>query len=57
MFLANGQRVPEDLSQANLPYLSHRAIHPRALGSQMTLADNQLPALMADQLSQWALAR
>lgn len=57
MFLANGQRVPEDLSQANLPYLSHRAIHPRALGSQMALADAQLPALMADQLSQWAVAR
>lgn len=57
MFLANGQRVPEDLSQANLSYLSHRAIHPRALGHQMALADAQLPALMADQLSQWALAR
>lgn len=57
MFLANGQRVPEDLSQANLPYLSHRAIHPRALGGQMALTDAQLPALMADQLSQWAMAR
>ena len=53
MFLANGQRVPEDLSPANLPYLSYRALHPRALGDDMALGDHQLPALMADQLSQW----
>ncbi len=53
MFLANGQRVPEDLSPANLPYLSYRALHPRALGDVMALGDQQLPALMADQLSQW----
>ena len=53
MFLANGQRVPEDLSPANLPYLSHRALHPRALGDDLSLGDDQLPALMADQLSQW----
>ena len=53
MFLANGQRVPEDLSPANLPYLCHRALHPRALGEDMALSDGQLPALMADQLSQW----
>jgi flagellar biosynthesis protein FlhF len=53
MFLANGQRVPEDLSPANLPYLSHRALHPRTLGDDMALGDHQLPALMADQLSQW----
>ncbi len=53
MFLANGQRVPEDLSPANLPYLSYRALHPRALGDDMALGDQQLPALMADQLSQW----
>jgi flagellar biosynthesis protein FlhF len=53
MFLANGQRVPEDLSPANLPYLSYRTLHPRALGDDMSLDDSQLPALMADQLSQW----
>lgn len=53
MFLANGQRVPEDLSQANVQYLSHRAIHPRALGDAMTYPDDQFPALLADQLSQW----
>ncbi len=53
MFLANGQRVPEDLSQANVQYLSHRAIHPRALGNALTYPDDQFPALLADQLSQW----
>jgi flagellar biosynthesis protein FlhF len=53
MFIANGQRVPEDLSPANLAYLSHRALHPRALGSATQLDDTHLPALLADQLSQW----
>jgi flagellar biosynthesis protein FlhF len=57
MFLANGQRVPEDLSPANLPYLSHRALHPRVLGEDMSLGNDQLPALMADQLSQWKPVR
>jgi flagellar biosynthesis protein FlhF len=38
---------------ANLPYLSYRTLHPRALGDDMSLDDSQLPALMADQLSQW----
>jgi len=57
MFLANGQRVPEDLSPANLPYLSHRALHPRALGDDLSLGNEQLPALMADQLSQWKPVR
>jgi len=28
-------------------------LHPRALGDDMALGDQQLPALMADQLSQW----
>jgi flagellar biosynthesis protein FlhF len=55
MFLSNGQRVPEDLSQANIAYLVHRALHPRALGQSLQLSDEQVPALMADELSAWAL--
>lgn len=54
MFLANGQRVPEDLSQANVPYLCHRALHPRSLGQDMSVQDGHIPLLLADQLSHWA---
>ena len=53
IFLANGQRVPEDLSQANPPYLSHRALHPRRLGEAVEVLDEHVHLLMTDQLSQW----
>jgi flagellar biosynthesis protein FlhF len=54
IFLANGQRVPEDLSQANVPYLSHRALHPRTLGADLNLPDEHIHLLMTHELSQWA---
>ena len=54
IFLANGQRVPEDLSQANVPYLSHRALHPRMLGADLNIPDEHIHLLMTDQLSNWA---
>ncbi|QWE19302.1 flagellar biosynthesis protein FlhF [Polynucleobacter corsicus] len=53
MFLSNGQRVPEDLSQANVPYLAHRAMRPRQLSSNLSVQDEQVPALMADYLNDW----
>jgi len=53
LFLANGQRVPEDLSQANVAYLTHRALHPRVIGSSMTIADEHFHLLLTDQLSNW----
>lgn len=53
MFLSNGQRVPEDLSQANVAYLAHRAMHPRSLGNNLNVLDDQIPALMADYLNAW----
>jgi flagellar biosynthesis protein FlhF len=53
MFLSNGQRVPEDLSQANVAYLAHRAMHPRSLGNNLNVLDDQIPALMADYLNDW----
>jgi flagellar biosynthesis protein FlhF len=56
MFLANGQRVPEDLSQANTAYLSHRALRPRLLSSRLQIPDDQIPVHMADQLNDWVKA-
>lgn len=53
IFLANGQRVPEDLSTANVPYLSHRALHPRVLGTDLNFPDEHLHLLMTDELSRW----
>jgi flagellar biosynthesis protein FlhF len=53
MFLSNGQRVPEDLSQANVAYLAHRAMHPRSLSNNLNVMDDQIPALMADYLNDW----
>ncbi len=53
MFLSNGQRVPEDLSQANVAYLAHRAMHPRSLSNNLGVLDEQIPALMADYLNDW----
>lgn len=57
VFLSNGQRVPEDLSQANVPYLLHRALNPRALGHDLDLRAEHIPALLSDQLSRWSTAR
>ena len=56
MFLANGQRVPEDLSQANTAYLSHRALRPRMLSSRLQIPDDQIPVHMADQMNDWVKA-
>jgi flagellar biosynthesis protein FlhF len=53
MFLANGQHVPEDLSQANTAYLCHRALHPRVLSNRMEIPDDHIPLLMTDQLNDW----
>jgi flagellar biosynthesis protein FlhF len=53
MFFSNGQRVPEDLNQANAAYLCYRALRPRRLGESLEINDKHLPALIADQLSRW----
>jgi flagellar biosynthesis protein FlhF len=57
VFLSNGQRVPEDLSQANTGYLLHRALHPRAIGQDLQVRDEHVAALMSDQLSNWSTQR
>jgi flagellar biosynthesis protein FlhF len=53
MFLANGQRVPEDLSQANTAYLSHRALHPRSISGRLDIPDEQISVHLMDQLNDW----
>ncbi len=53
LFLSNGQRVPEDLSQANVPYLAHRAMRPRQPSNNLNVQDEQVPVLMADYLNDW----
>ena len=53
IFLANGQRVPEDLSQANTAYLSHRALHPRSISGRMDIPDEQISMHLMDQLNDW----
>lgn len=55
VFLSNGQRVPEDLSQANSAYLVHRALNPRSIGQEFELRAEHIPSLMSDQLSNWSV--
>jgi flagellar biosynthesis protein FlhF len=46
-YIANGQRVPEDLHEVNLEYLLHRAFKPAAKTAPFVMQDLDLPALMA----------
>lgn len=45
-FVANGQRVPEDLYEANAEYLLHRALRPAEEKTPFTLLDSEMPAMM-----------
>jgi flagellar biosynthesis protein FlhF len=53
LFVSNGQRVPEDLSQPDINYLSHRAMAMRAFSETFSLTDEQVPALLSDHLGDW----
>lgn len=53
LFVSNGQRVPEDLSQPDVNYLSHRAMAMRAFSETFSLTDEQVPALISDHLGDW----
>ena len=53
MFLSNGQRVPEDLSQPDIAYLSHRAMRSRSYSEDLSLNDDQIPAVLSDHLNDW----
>jgi len=47
-YMANGQRVPEDLHPVNLDYLLHRALKPVGEKTPFTLHELDFPVLMAD---------
>ena len=46
-YMANGQRVPEDLHPINLDYLLHRALKPAEEKTPFTLRDLDFPVMMA----------
>ncbi|MBI4937460.1 MAG: flagellar biosynthesis protein FlhF [Nitrosomonadales bacterium] len=46
-YVANGQRVPEDLHEVNLEYLLHRAFKPSACTAPFALQELEVPALMS----------
>ncbi|MBI4290291.1 MAG: flagellar biosynthesis protein FlhF [Betaproteobacteria bacterium] len=46
-FVANGQRVPEDLHEPNAKYLVHRALKAPAPAEPFRLADDEFPLVMA----------
>ncbi|MDP2143619.1 MAG: flagellar biosynthesis protein FlhF [Gallionella sp.] len=47
-YMANGQRVPEDLHPTNLDYMLHRAFKPVEEKKPFTLRDLDLPVMMAE---------
>lgn len=47
-FMANGQRVPEDLHLVNIDILLHRAFKPAEEKTPFTLEALEFPAIMAD---------
>lgn len=46
-YIANGQRVPEDLHEVNMEYLLHRAFKQSAKEALFALHEMEFPALMA----------
>jgi flagellar biosynthesis protein FlhF len=46
-FVANGQRVPEDLHVPNRQYLIHRALRAPTAGSVFAMADEEYPLVLA----------
>ena len=53
LFIGNGQQVPEDLHVADPTYLAHRSLHPRSLGAEFLPVDEMVPAMIADNISEW----
>ena len=46
-YVANGQRVPEDLHAPNSDFLAHRSLNQRSTASAFNLQDLDVPALIA----------
>ena len=55
-YMANGQRVPEDLHPTNLDYMLHRAFKPVEEKKPFTLRDLDLPVMMATPGKEASLA-
>lgn len=53
LFIGNGQQVPEDLHVADPNYLAHRSLSPRAFASEFMPDDEVVPAMIADNISEW----
>jgi flagellar biosynthesis protein FlhF len=53
-YVANGQRVPEDLHEVNMAYLLHRAFESASKPAAFAAQELDIPALMADQSLQAA---
>src|SRR5262249_49170894 len=45
-YVANGQRVPEDLHAANREYLVHRALRQRSVEPTFKISDTDMPAIL-----------
>jgi flagellar biosynthesis protein FlhF len=54
LFMANGQRVPEDLHIPNTGYLVHRSLRVKANVPGSTPDDHHIPTLISDNLDAWA---
>ena len=48
-YVANGQRVPEDLHEVNMAYLLHRTFESASKPAVFAAQDLDIPALMAGQ--------
>jgi flagellar biosynthesis protein FlhF len=48
-YVANGQRVPEDLHEVNMAYLLHRAFESATKPTIFAAQELDIPALMAGQ--------
>ena len=57
LFIGNGQQVPEDLHVADPNYLSHRSLQPRSMSTEFEPDDEMVPAMIADNISEWAKRR
>jgi flagellar biosynthesis protein FlhF len=53
LFLANGQRVPEDLYPPSAAYLANRAVRGRVSSAEGDVPDELVPQLIADGLDDW----
>lgn len=56
-YVTNGQKVPEDLHEANSRYLLHRIFKPSAENSPFSLQDPEFAMIMAGNYADQAVAR